>query len=51
MTKTKCYRYVGHARNSPHRFKARTKQALLKKIKRETPVFAKGKKSTDFVEC
>jgi len=46
----KCYRYLGYARSNPTRFKASSKTSLIKQIKRKTPIFAKGKKTSDFVE-
>ena len=48
--KLKCYRYLGYARNDPTRFKSSSKTALIKQIKRKTPIFAKGKKTYDFEE-
>jgi len=50
MAKLKCYRYIDYARNTLTRFKASSKTSLIKQIKRKTPVFAKGKKTTDFQE-
>lgn len=36
--------------SDPTRFRAKNKTSLLKDIKKRTPTFAKGKKTTDFVE-
>ena len=44
------YRYIGYARTHPRIWKAKNKITLLKKIRRETPVFAKGKRTDDFIE-
>jgi len=49
-SKNKCYRCRNFAMSDPTRFRAKNKTSLLKDIKKRTPTFAKGKKTTDFVE-
>jgi len=50
VKKIKYYRCRNFAMSDPTIFRAKNKTMLLKDIKKRTPIFAKGKKSTDFVE-
>jgi len=50
VKQNKCYRCRNFARSDPTRFRAKNKTSLLKDIKKRTPIFAKGKTTTDFVE-
>lgn len=50
LKRIKSYRYLGYARNNPARFKATSKTALIKKLKKKSPIFAKGIKTYDFEE-